>query len=427
MFTQAVSVRGFTLVVLLFCFINSAQSSSDINSKPTSLKDQTATPTCPQGARLLKHKGVPKCAWESALKQVPEIVVTGTSYLRPDLWFCFVIGRVSVFDYFQGFRIVFCINLTDLFEPCSACADGKQCRFSNGQSKCVYDCSADQVGGGQQPCQTCGSGEVPNDNGATCETCEHGESSTAGTCNPDPCDGLNCPQNTQCINGHCHCSAGYRPTVRTVGTPGEPEKVMECVRDRCHGVVCGKNSGCLNGTCQCKSGYEDSDGDGSCTKACTQAAYDARAKSSLLSIPREPWEQGEAYSCINGSVTVLSPRTNASNYLYTDFPTNAKKNEKAGDVCTLYLGLGSGGGGHSHPHFVWPRDEDVQCGPDADDTIDSRMTVRKTNANNAHFQPNDRSAARGSGLPLYLVVPNRNCVKVYRQGTSSRWGQSGCL
>ena len=94
-------------------------------------------------------------------------------------------GGIRIYDYYV-YEVVFCINLTDLFEPCGTCADGKQCRISNGQAECAHVCGADEVGGGQEPCQACGDGEVANDGGTDCVACEHGESSTGGTCNPDP-------------------------------------------------------------------------------------------------------------------------------------------------------------------------------------------------------------------------------------------------
>ncbi len=389
------------------------------------------TPSCPPGARLATHNGNPKCAWESDLRGAPASDSRGTRTFNPDLWLCFIAGGILIYDYYV-YQVVFCINLTELFEPCGTCADGKQCQISNGQAECVHVCGADEVGGGQEPCQTCGDGEVANDGGTDCVACEHGESSAGGTCNSDPCDGVYCPVNAHCDGGQCQCDAGYKPTHRLTGGPAEPELVLECVPDPCYGVVCGKNSVCSNGQCQCSSGYEDPDADGDCTRVCTQGAYDTLAKSSLLSIPREPWEQGEWYSCSNGTVTVERPRrTIASKYLYTDFPTNSQRNVNKGNVCALDLGVSLGGGGHSHPHFVWERDRGVRCGSNSSDTIRSRMDVDDFNAGNVNFSTNDKRKARaangGAGRPLYLVVPERNCVKVYRKNASGRWGQSGCL
>ncbi len=89
------------------------------------------------------------------------------------------------------------------------------------------------------------------------------------------------------------------------------------------------------------------------------------------------------------------------------------------------------GGGHAHPHFVWERDKGVRCGSRSRDIIRSRMDVDDFNARNVNFSANDKRAARGTnggaGRPLYLVVPERNWVKVYRKNASGRWRQSACL
>ena len=148
----------------------------------------------------MRHNGTPKCAWESDLNRLPQSPTRGARTIIPDVWLCFVLfgGGVPVYDYIGGFLIVYCINLTELFDPCGTCSDGKQCQISDGEAECVYECGADEVGGGQTRCQACDDGEVPNADGTACETCEHGESSTAGACNPDPCEGVTCPDNAHC-------------------------------------------------------------------------------------------------------------------------------------------------------------------------------------------------------------------------------------
>ena len=59
------------------------------------------------------------------------------------------------------------------------------------------------------------------------------------------------------------------------------------------------------------------------------------------------------------------------------------------------------------------------------------MDVDDFNARNVNFSTNDKRKARGAnggaGRPLYLVVPERNCVKVYRKNASGRWSQAECL
>ena len=47
----------------------------------------------------------------------------------------------------------------------------------------VYECGDDEIGGGETPCEACGDGEVPNEDGTACVTCEHAELPlTPGTC-----------------------------------------------------------------------------------------------------------------------------------------------------------------------------------------------------------------------------------------------------
>ena len=451
-FRRSAPARGssaacLVLVAFLTCSAHSAPNDfddagseqvSNSTEAPTAASagtvSQAATPACPPGARLVRHNGTPKCAWESDLNRLPGSPTRGARTIIPDVWLCFVLfgGGVPVYDYIGGFLIVYCINLTELFDPCGTCSDGKQCQISDGEAECVYECGADEVGGGQTRCQSCGDGEVPNAGGTACETCEHGESSTAGTCNPDPCEGVTCPENAQCKAGQCQCEAGYKPTQRPTGSPGELDTVLECVPDPCHGVVCGSNSACTNGTCQCNSDYEDPDEDGNCTRICTNAAYDAAAKASLESIDADPWEQSESYSCENGRVTIGSGFTTEPNYLYSDYPTNSNERENPGDVCTVNLSLGTGGGGHSHPHFVWPRDRGVQCGPRrSQHRITRKRHVDSWNEDSLNFSQVDKDAAenanKGKGRPLYLVVPERDCVKVYRKNERGGWRQSSCL
>ena len=131
----------------------------------------------------------------------------------------------------------------------------------------------------------------------------------------------------------------------------------------------------------------------------------------LLSIPREPWEQGRVVSCSNGTVTVERPRrTNGSKYRYTDFPTNSQLNVNKGNVCALDLGVSRGGGGHSHAHFVWDRDRLVQC---HSRLIRMEREVDDYNEENVNFSTEDKRVARrvngGAG---------RRSTSSYRSGTA---------
>ena len=54
---------------------------------------------------------------------------------------------------------------------------------AQGQCQADHECGDDEIGGGETPCQTCGEGEVPNEDKTACVTCEHAELPlTPGTC-----------------------------------------------------------------------------------------------------------------------------------------------------------------------------------------------------------------------------------------------------
>lgn len=66
-----------------------------------------------------------------------------------------------------------------------ACPSGE--RRHEGGCHADHVCGADQVGGGEEDCRTCGVGLVPNPDGTACQSCRHGESNTSGVCAADPC------------------------------------------------------------------------------------------------------------------------------------------------------------------------------------------------------------------------------------------------
>ena len=339
------------------------------------------------------------CAWESDLEN--SMIWPFGDFSAQHPWLCFYWWE-EVWDYW--YLRWWCIDLSELFHPCE-CSDGRACVYQGHEAVCAHVCGDDEVGGGSTPCASCGEGEVPDGDGSACVACEHGESSTSGECNPDPCEGVTCPKNARCTGGQCQCDVGYVAKTKQVERiPGEPETELTCV-DPCVNVKCGKNAECTQGTCECESGYEDPDGDGYCAKPCKQDDFDTMAKSSLLTIPKEPWEQAEWYSCENGTVTVRGPRlSTASRYLYTDYPTNTEENTNNGNVCFLPFTMDFDAGGHSHPHFVWPRDEGLQCGG-SNDIIRNNEEALSANAEGRNFSSGDKSLARAAGQPLYLVVP----------------------
>lgn len=131
---------------------------------------------------------------------------------------------------------------------------------------------------------------------------------------------------------------------------------------------------------------------------CSNGEMDSAAVLSLQAIPKEPWERLESYTCFsNGHIDIR--------YL--------GETQHDADVCEIRADgpVSSSGYGHSHPHFVWRRDKGVVC-------LRSKITrladVLKWNADNKDFSKNDKQTARNLGKPLYLVVPERDVVKVYR-------------
>jgi len=331
----------------------------------------------------------------------------------------------SVFEFFYS-SIAWCVDITDLFHPCE-CGEDMECLYQNGVSTCAYVCGADEIGGGEVPCEGCGSGEVPNLLGTLCVTCENGESATPGTCAVDPCLFVTCKANASCFDGLCLCDPGYKLVYEYGGDPFEPFK-FACV-DACEGVVCdGENTHCSDGECVCDTGYHDPDEDGDCTEICGEDEVDPVAEASLLAIAKEPWERGESYSCKSDAVLVnvkdekgndLKTSTE-SLYLYLDYPTNSQSKPDEGDVCTLTLRGPSDSlaYSHSHPHFEHPRDDGVIC---LGEELNSRREIGDQNEANVDFSSDDKNAARSVDKPLYLVVPNRNKVKVYRKNDNGKW------
>ena len=256
------------------------------------------------------------------------------------------------------------------------------CREESGPAAnhgCPYVCGLDEAGGGQEPYTPCGVGEVPNVEGTACVVCEHGESSILGTCRADPCYGVSCSTNEVCVLGNCECMAGYE----------DPDEDGVC-------------------TTKCPEGTQDPDGEGLCSRVCTYREVDAVAKPSLKSIPSEPWERSEPYYCRRSGIAAGTRRDNESAY------------DNRQDVCLWDVSHDTHqleAVGHSHPHFEWDSDKTVEentvrCGHRILDS-ETDMIVENLSRGN-RFSFSDRSYAKNLEKPLYLVVAERNFVKVYR-------------
>ena len=183
----------------------------------------------------------------------------------------------------------------------------------------------------------------------------------------------------------------------------------------------GDNASCSGGGCECDEGHDDPNGDGDCTAECPEdlnAAMDDVAKASLGKIPREPWEQAESYSCSGGAVVAGHRRSSESNYVKkTEEEWWKKRQAEDKDLCSIAASFADGAG-HSHPHFKWPRDDRVRC---LGTIMHDRDDVRDQNRANKDFSGNDRQQARSVDKPFYLVVPERNRVKVYRKNDAGNW------
>ena len=248
------------------------------------------------------------------------------------------------------------------------------CREESGPAAnhgCPYVCGLDEAGGGQEPCEPCGEDEAPNDDGTECVFCEHGESWPEGSCEPDRCEGVSCGANSYCSRGACLCNEGFE----------DPDNDDVCTRE-------------------CPAEQHDPDADGVCTRVCGYAETDPVAKTSLKAIPREPWEEGEAYECI-GNIVVPTGRVSAQND--PNVCELAGMPSKTDDTKAF---------GHSHPYFTWdPALPPIEC---HGRLIHSAQEAQRWNEYGRNFSPGDEDYAESTGLPFYLVVPEWNIVKVYR-------------
>ena len=150
---------------------------------------------------------------------------------------------------------------------------------------------------------------------------------------------------------------------------------------------------------------------GECASLCSNAELDSAAALSLGGIPREPWERLESYTCDSAGhmhIKWLGSSQNAREVCRIEI-TNAPKASSA------Y--------GHSHPFFVWDRDKGIVCDGTPFRTEKEIDDWNKDDGDGAKFSPGDKRNAKSVGKPMYLVVPKRDKVKVYRKtGRTGFWG-----
>ena len=145
-----------------------------------------------------------------------------------------------------------------------------------------------------------------------------------------------------------------------------------------------------------------SPGECAATTTCSNDRLDNAAWWSLTSIPKDPWEEVESYTCdINNDVEV---------------PNWLGSSQYSTDVCELpATGWSTTSAyGHSHPHFRYPRDRWVICDGRPLRTKAAIDKWNKDGGDGSKFGPGDKSTAKTYKKPMYLVVPKRDRVWVYR-------------
>ena len=129
----------------------------------------------------------------------------------------------------------------------------------------------------------------------------------------------------------------------------------------------------------------------------------------LMLIPKEPWERAEPYYCYRRGVVAGTRQDNRDTY------------ENGKDVCGMSLEFATidlAAVGHSHPYFTWDdkktvKQNTVRCG---NKKLNTKMAMIEENLSRGTlFSFSDRTFAERLGKPLYLVVSERNFVKVYRR------------
>ena len=156
----------------------------------------------------------------------------------------------------------------------------------------------------------------------------------------------------------------------------------------------------------CEHG-ESGSSSGVCAALCSNDELDSAAALSLMGILRNPWEELESYTC------------EAYGHMRVEWLGSS---EGAVDVCR-FKGSGPPGSsayGHSHPYFEYPRDRFVVC---RNYRLWTRDAIDEWNEElGTIMSSDDKKIARRVDKPMYLVVPERDLVKVYRKVGQGPWG-----
>ena len=105
---------------------------------------------------------------------------------------CAVTGAVAFRKMLVGGACIACDDDDDGFGPPPPpgtviiigpiCPEGQHLNDA-GECEADHECGDDEIGGGDEDCEACPDGEVPNEDGTACVTCEHAElPMTPGTC-----------------------------------------------------------------------------------------------------------------------------------------------------------------------------------------------------------------------------------------------------
>ncbi len=146
----------------------------------------------------------------------------------------------------------------------------------------------------------------------------------------------------------------------------------------------------------------------SVTSGCTTADVDAVAAVELGTYGREPFERSFSIACNSGAAAVI-------NRVVADPDVDS-----SADPCRAALYPSGVAGAHSHPEFT--NASQMNNGKGCHGRKDwAQSDVAPTNSANYKHTSGDKAWAKTHGLPLYLVVPNRNWVQVYEKSDGS-WG-----
>ena len=254
-----------------------------------------------------------------------------------------------------------------------------------------HECGDDEIGGGSEECEKCGYGEVPNEDGTDCVDCEHGEYE------PGECA-------VQCSNH----SLDWVVPWNLNPIPSEPWERLQSYT--CMDIGNSPFAAVLSETVGNSQFYDDVceiEVSGYSYPSAYGHSHPLDSRSSNVYIAAQ---LGRAKAHIRG----LSPNRGIPSDLLA-----IRYRRFAGEPFRWTESRALNGIGYCFetPLFEWDRDKGVVC---LDEEIESSADVRALNRSNKNFSGNDKTTAKTLGKPLYLIVPLRDMIKVYRK-TGNKW------